>query len=71
MGLGRREIQAFTPCDVCGTGSWCRYGAVTLCLRCAILPSPELDAGPHGDTCDCDACLSVVKPWLVEWREGR
>jgi len=34
-GLGHRHIGAFTPCDHCGTGTWCFYGPWALCFCCA------------------------------------
>ena len=36
-GLGRCHIEAFTPCDSCGTGTWAFFGPWALCLRCANL----------------------------------
>jgi hypothetical protein len=36
-GLGRRHIEAFTPCNSCGTGTWAFFGPWALCLRCANL----------------------------------
>ena len=37
VGLGWREIEAFTPCDNCGVGTWAFYGRWALCIRCANL----------------------------------
>jgi hypothetical protein len=34
-GIGARSLGAFASCERCGSGSWVRYGTVTLCLRCA------------------------------------
>jgi len=60
-GLGRRHIEAFTPCDNCGVGTWARYGPWALCLQCSNLgrpgPTQAPPSGAHGDACDCLACV--------------
>jgi len=63
-GFGPRRVVAFSPCAVCGTGSWCRYGGWVLChchahsCRARALPVDEAPLfGPHGDACDCRDCL--------------
>lgn len=34
-GLGPGHVGPYTPCDLCGTGTWLTYGRVPLCLTCA------------------------------------
>ena len=34
-GLGPRAIQALSPCESCGAGTWCAFGGMALCLPCA------------------------------------
>jgi hypothetical protein len=34
--LGPRRVEAFVPCADCQTGTWVRYGALALCLDCAL-----------------------------------
>jgi TubC N-terminal docking domain len=41
-GIGPRRIGAFSPCVLCGVGSWARYGNIVLCLRCAQAPETPL-----------------------------
>jgi hypothetical protein len=36
QGLGPRLMGPFDRCADCGSGSWARYGAIVLCLRCAL-----------------------------------
>jgi TubC N-terminal docking domain len=35
-GLGPRSVGPFDRCVGCKAGSWARYGAVVLCVRCAL-----------------------------------
>ncbi len=37
-GLGPETIGPFTPCRLCGTGTWVQYGNVPRCLDCARDP---------------------------------
>jgi hypothetical protein len=34
--LGPRRVETFVPCADCQTGTWVRYGALALCLDCAL-----------------------------------
>jgi hypothetical protein len=34
-GCGEKFITSFNPCEICGKGTWVRYGERTLCLTCA------------------------------------
>ncbi len=46
-GLGPSQIGPYTRCDLCGAGTWTRYGAVPLCLACArSQANPALEPAP-------------------------
>jgi hypothetical protein len=46
-GLGHRRVEAFVSCAECQTGTWVRYGAIALCLDCAL----ERAEGCRGEAC--------------------
>jgi len=34
-GYGEKSVGSFTPCEICGRGTWVRYGGRALCAPCA------------------------------------
>ncbi len=42
-GYGAKTLGPFTPCLLCQTGTWARYGCLPLCLACARKAPAPLD----------------------------